>query len=123
MNPLADQIEIVEVAVDAAGRLCVQPSLPTGADFAHIYRAAMEVSWDLGSKRLVASVSRQWTQADWFKQIVRAMQSEYEARLCISPTTRWANVSLEDRREIEAWSTNPDAAARAGVGNSPCKTT
>lgn len=54
-----DKVEIAKVAVDSAGRLLVQPLMPAGTDFAHIYRAAMEVSWDASSKHLVAPVPRE----------------------------------------------------------------
>lgn len=72
MSVPAKQFEIVEVAVDVNGRLSVCPLLPPRVDFEHIYRAAMEVSWDPASKRLVTPPPREWGPADWFKQIVRA---------------------------------------------------
>jgi hypothetical protein len=100
----AKTVEIVRVAVDAAGQLCVQPLLPAGSDFAYIYRAAMEVSWDAASRQLMAPTPREWSQADWFKQIARAVLDEYGVRLYLSPATHWINISPEIRAEIESWS-------------------
>jgi len=100
----SSQVEIVEVAVDAAERLTVQSLLPIGTDLAHVYRAAMQVSWDPASRQLVVPIRRDWSQADWFKQVVRAVQSEYGIRFLVSLATRWVNVVAEDRKEIEAWS-------------------
>lgn len=99
-----EKAEIAKVGVDSAGRLSVQPLLPAGTDFDQIYRAAMEVSWDASSKHLVSPVPREWSQADWFKQIVRAVLSEYGTRLYLCPATQWVNVSPGDRAEIERWS-------------------
>jgi hypothetical protein len=99
-----DKVEIVKVAVDSAGQLCVQPLLPAGTDFAYIYRAAMEVRWDAASRQLMAPAPREWSQADWFRQIARAVLDEYGVRLYFSPATQWVNVSPEVRAEIETWS-------------------
>jgi hypothetical protein len=96
-----NQVEIGEITVDTAGGMSVHPLLSPAEDFAQIYRAAMEVSWDPKSKCLITPPPRQWTRADWFKQVVRAVQSEYGVQLYVSPKTRFVNFSPEDRREIE----------------------
>ena len=102
--PLAlDNVEIATVAIDSAGQLFVQPLLPSGTDFAYIYRAAMEVRWNSVSRQLMAPAPREWSQAEWFKQIVRAVRDEYGVQLFLSPATQWANVSPQDRAEIESW--------------------
>jgi hypothetical protein len=97
-------VEIAKVAVDSAGQLSVQPLLPGDTDFAHIYRAAMGVRWDAASRQLIAPAPREWSQADWFKQVARAVRDEYGVRLYLSPATQWMNVSPENRAEIESWS-------------------
>jgi hypothetical protein len=56
---------IVEVRIDDAGRLCVVPEI---ADFAYIYRAGMEVSWDESGEFLYSPSPREWTYVRWFEQ-------------------------------------------------------
>lgn len=105
------QFEIGEVVVEANGQLSVYPLLPPREGFEHIYRAAMEVSWDPASKRLVTPSPRQWGPADWFIQIVRAVQSEYGVRLYVSAATRFVNVSPAERQKIESLSAVDNGAS------------
>lgn len=105
MHSPSRQLEIEKIHVDPSGRLFVQPRIPAGEDFAFIYRAAMEVSWGPLSRSLFAPIPREWSQSQWFKQIVAAVDDEYGTRSYVTARTQWQDVSVEDRREIEAWST------------------
>jgi integron cassette Hfx-like protein len=88
-------VEIAKVAVDSAGQLSVQPLLPGDTDFAHIYRAAMDVRWDAASRQLLAPAAREWSQADWFKQIARAVRDEYGC-VASSPSGQTGSGKMRD---------------------------
>jgi len=90
---------IAEIGIDEAGRLYVRPSANS---FEHIWRAAMEVTWDESKRRLFSPKPREWTYADWFKQILAAAADEYGASLTLTSDTAWINVSDTLRSEIEA---------------------
>jgi hypothetical protein len=96
-------ISIAEITVTDSGRLLVVPELPTGDDFAFVYRAAMEINWAANSRGLISPAPRPggWSHADWFRQTVAAVVDEYRARLVIGPRTKW-NVTDDLRHEIEA---------------------
>jgi len=91
---------ITEVRVDESGRLIVVPA--SDEDFAFIYRAAMEISWDAFNRNLVSPVPRAggWTLFDWFRQIRSAVASEYGATLTLEHDTKWL-VPPALRRQIE----------------------
>jgi hypothetical protein len=93
-----DQIAQIEIGPDA--KLYVQPLQET---FPYIYRAAMEVGWDVESRRLFGPKPREWSYFDWFRQIVAAAADEYGVSLKISPSTMWVNIPTELRSEIEAY--------------------
>ncbi|MEG3182268.1 hypothetical protein [Sphingomonas sp. LT1P40] len=94
------QLAIAAVEMDGEGRLFVRPA---SGDFEHIYRAAMEVYWDRSSKRLFhPHAPRDWTSADWFRQIVAAVASEYGVQLQLMSNTIWVDVPAGARSEIEA---------------------
>ena len=92
---------IAEVGIDGNGRLYVQP---TSTSFDHIYRAAMEVGWDMSKRRLFSPKPREWTYLDWFKQIVAAATDEYGTRLRLTPDTVWSDVPPALRAEIASLS-------------------
>ena len=91
---------ISEIGIDADNRLYIKPSK---AEFPLIYREAMEVHWDSDNKRLYGAVPRNWSYAQWFKQITDAA-GEQGRTLEIGPATVWTNISEELRAEIEAGS-------------------
>jgi hypothetical protein len=97
------QVVIRQITVDEAGRLLVVPDLSPQEDFAFIYRAAMEVSWNPSARALLSPELRPggWTYADWFRQIVRAAADEYRTKLVIDGRTSWS-VAEEVRRQIES---------------------
>jgi hypothetical protein len=92
------QDEIAEVGIDERGRLYVRPATST---FPYIWREAMEVHWDVSGAFLHSPVPREWSYADWYRQIVSAAQEQaWELRL--TPRTRWTNVPEEVRVAITA---------------------
>jgi Integron Cassette Protein Hfx_Cass5 len=103
MEEALKTLDIAKIGIDAQGRLVVYPKLPTGRDFAFIYRAAMEVNWDAESKFLFAPIPREWSQVEWFKQIFRAARGEYGISLFVSDNTKWEDISPDDRNAIEAF--------------------
>jgi hypothetical protein len=88
--------------LDEAGRLIVVPELASGEDFAFVYRAAMEISWDAPMRGLASPAPRPggWKYVDWFNQICRAVASEYGSILTLGHDTRWT-VPPALRRQIE----------------------
>ena len=76
------QDDIAEVGIDVVGRLYVRP---ISTFFDYIYRAAMEVSWDAATRRLLSPKPREWTYLDWFKQTVAAAADEYGTVLRVHP--------------------------------------
>jgi hypothetical protein len=97
--------EILEVRIDADGKLLVRPQVHT---FPHIYRAAMQVGWDPDNRTLFSPKPREWSYLQWFRQIVAAASDEYGVRLVIAPQTAWFNVPDTLRAEIEAERNQPD---------------
>ena len=71
---------IAELAIDDAGRLCVKP---TTATFPFIWREAMEVHWDPHGGFLYSPKPREWSYADWLRQILSAAKetSRYSLQL------------------------------------------
>ena len=78
---------IAEISIDREGRLCVRP---VSAEFPHIYREAMEVTWDAATRSLRPPVPREWTYEHWLKQIFDAGRQQ-GVELVIDESTRWSN--------------------------------
>lgn len=90
--------EIAEVGIDEQQRLYLQPST---LSFPLIYREAADVHWDAERRRLHSSPPRKWTYLQWFRHILNTVGPQRELR--ITPATKWVNVPLELRREIDEW--------------------
>jgi hypothetical protein len=88
------------IGIDAAGRLYVQPE---HQQFPFIHRECMEVTWHPEQRLLQAPAPRDWTQADWYRQIIAAAARQ-GCTLKLSPLTEWHNVPDAVRRSIEALS-------------------
>jgi Integron Cassette Protein Hfx_Cass5 len=96
--------DIVEVRIDAEGKLVVRPQV---SSFPFIYRAAMEVGWDPDNRTLFSPGPRELSYLQWFRQIVAAALDEYGVRLVITPQTAWADAPDALRAEIEAERNQP----------------
>ena len=90
------QDDIAEVGIDGRGRLYVCPATST---FPYIWREAMEVHWDVVGGFLYSPVPREWSYAEWFRQIVSAAR-EQACELRLTSHTRWTNVPDEVRAVI-----------------------
>jgi hypothetical protein len=91
--------DICEVGINDEGRLYV---VPRAATFPHIYREAMEVSWDQDRLALFSPPPREWSYLRWFEQIVSAAR-QHGHQLTIASDTEWRNVPDDLRAEIIAW--------------------
>lgn len=96
-----DEQQIAEVEIDAEGRLWVRPTVADPA-YVHVYRAGMEVSWDEDRRGFYSPTPREWSHADWFRQIVAAVRGELGVALRIGPDTVWCDVPETVRAEIAA---------------------
>lgn len=87
--------DIEEIGIDEAGSLWVKPAT---ARFPYMYREAMEVGWDGERECLFGPTPRQWSYADWFRQIVAAAKEQGTA-LLLSAGTQW--ISIDDSLKAE----------------------
>ena len=97
---------IAEIGIGPAGSLYVVPS---EGDFPFIYRAAMQVGWDDGHRRLFSPIPSEMSYADWFRRILSAVDEEYAVRLTIDAGTIWTDVPSNLRAEIESLHRHPEA--------------
>ena len=89
---------IRQVEIDAGGRLLVTPD---SVRFPYIYREAMEVHWDDAGAFLFAPTPREWSYADWFRQMLYAARTQGHD-LLVSERTRWINVPSDMVSEMSA---------------------
>ena len=92
---------IIEVGTDALGRLYV---VPARTKFPHIYREAMEISWDEAGAYLHAPAPPRYELASpvwWFQRMLDAAKAE-DCSLALNPETKWHNVSPELQEKITA---------------------
>jgi len=89
--------DIAEIGIDELQRLYVTPVKKA---FPYIYRAAMEVDWDPGRKRLFSPKPKEWSYSRWYQQILAAVEDEYGTRLSLSSRTKWVNVDNELKEAI-----------------------
>lgn len=95
-------VPITEVEV-IAGIVHVRPDIPMSEDFEHIYRTATGVRWDRTKRCLIPYEPGTLTCADWFKEIVAAVLSEYGIRLEITASTRWCRTAQDFREDVTSW--------------------
>lgn len=88
---------ISEIGFDGRGGLLVKPA---STKFPYIYREAMEVSWEPNGAYLYGPRPRDWSIADWFRQICTAAAKQGTV-LLLSEKTRWIDVPGDVRRQIE----------------------
>lgn len=88
-----------EIGINSGGCVFVRPSV---SDFQHIYRAAMEVHWDVANRWLSHPAPRSWTSVQWYRQILAAVTDEYGVRLYPDADTVLTNLPDDLHAEIEA---------------------
>ena len=95
------EVEVREIWIDNEGRLCARLA-DESLDLTHIYRAsASGVVWDEQARAVCSPVPREWSQADWFVQIVEDARSEYGVDLVLVDSTLWRGMSAESRTSID----------------------
>ena len=90
---------IAEGGIDQAGNVFVRPA---NCDFEHVYRAGMAIYWDRSTRALSSLAPAGSSPAQWFRQIIEAVASEYGVRLHLTDRTVWSNLPADVRAEIEA---------------------
>jgi hypothetical protein len=93
---------IAEIGIDENGRLWVRPAVTS---FDYIYRAALQVSWDSSTRRLISPKPREWTYLDWFKRLIAAAADEYGTALRLTADTQWTAIPADLRADIEGVAT------------------
>lgn len=102
-----DHDVIEEIGVDELGRLYV---MPRHRVFPSIYREAMEVHREPSRRFLHAPPPPRNLNGPhwWFRRILAAAE-EQSCLLRIVPETRWHNISIQLKGEIEGSDANDDA--------------
>lgn len=89
--------KIVKIEIDVSGKLHIKPEFEK---FSLIYRTASEVHWDENHQTLISPKPKDWNYIDWFKHIVKVVETDCFVEISISETTNWVNVPEEIREEI-----------------------
>lgn len=79
---------VARIEIDSEGRLHVVPASET---FPYIWREAMEVHWDTDRRSLYGPPPRDWSRAQWLRQILDAAR-EQGCELLITEETEWSGV-------------------------------
>ena len=82
---------VSKVWIDSEGRLHLAPS---GCEFPYIYREAMEVNWDPSTRSLFSPTPREWTYAQWFKQLLAAAREQGQI-LVPDSSTDWTEIPAD----------------------------
>ena len=93
-------VAVTKIRIDAVGRLHVVPAENPSKMFRFIYRADMEVEWDEGERGFYTPTPRELSYADWYMNVLSAVQSEMGISLELDETTAWENVPPAVEREI-----------------------
>jgi hypothetical protein len=96
-------LTIGQITLDEDGRLLLIVDLRPGESLESIYRAGMEIGWRPTERALSSPVLRPggWSYSDWFRQMLRAVTTEYGAKLVIDGNTIWS-VPQDVRQQIES---------------------
>ena len=87
---------IAQIEIDASGRLHV---VPTSETFPYIWREAMEVYWDADRRSLYGPPPREWSRAQWLRQILDAAQAQ-GCELLVTDETEWIGVEPAVKAEL-----------------------
>jgi len=106
------RVEILKVSISNAGNLLVSPQ---GTEeerkslFPHIYRMATGTFWNEAEASFSSPVPKQWSYADWLRDIAHCARSELGFDLYLSERTLWENVAETDRVKMLEALSMPDA--------------
>ncbi len=90
--------EIVEIGIDSNKRLFIKPRREK---FTLIYRTVTEVQWDEKGKFLYSPKPRERDYIDWYKQIIRVIETACNCKLLMTYRTTWTNISDELKKQIK----------------------
>ncbi len=82
-------------------QLALQVSPPKGTDLQFVYRAAMSVYWDPGTRSLEDRFDCETSLVASFKRMARALESEYGLLLVPSPSLVWQGISITDQAALQ----------------------
>jgi len=83
------QVSIQKISLDANRHVRVQP---VGTSYGFIWRDASSVRWDDSKSELYTLEVQGFDAHAEFKQIIKAIKSEYGDDLVLSPTTQFEGV-------------------------------
>lgn len=89
---------ISKIWIDDNGRLCIQPQSEL---FELIYRSARGVQWSTDDHYLYPYYLGAWSPIDWYRQIVKVVENDYECKLYVSQTTKWENIDDSFKMAIQ----------------------
>ena len=98
--------QIAEIGMTEQGGLYV---VPVKEKFPLIYRAAMEVNWDENRSRVYGPKPRKWTYLNWYRQIIKAVSSEYGVDMIVSGNTKWIEIPANVKGDILVHTNEGDA--------------
>lgn len=98
-----EEIEISEIAVMETGEVRVTPIINWNDLFQFIYRTATGVEWNESAQCFMSPAPRDWSQFDWYANIVSSVASEMGVVLKVTQKTKWVNVAKELQGDIEAY--------------------
>jgi len=90
--------EIIEIGIDSKERLFIKPKREK---FALIYRTASEVHWDEKGQFLYSPKPREWDYIDWYKQIIKIVDTDCNCKLILTYRTTWTHISDELKKQIK----------------------
>jgi hypothetical protein len=88
---------IIEIGIDKLDRLYIKPKEER---FTLIYRTATEIHWDNKDYFLYSPKPKDWTYLDWYKHIIKVIETECSCRLNLTKDTVCKNITEELKTEI-----------------------
>ncbi len=88
---------ILEIGIDEFERLYIKPE---NEKFTFIYRTATQVHWDNKEYFLYSPKPKDWSYLDWYKHIIKVVETECNCKLKLTIETNWINVSDKLKMEI-----------------------
>ena len=85
-------IKVEKISIDENGIVNVKPQ---NSIFDKIYRSAMGVQWNEETQCLFHNPPDEWSASQWFKQILKAVKSEYGVTLIVTDETIFENVDSD----------------------------
>ena len=100
-DPVRTRIPLAAIEVLPSGRVALTLTADPDDLGRFIYRAAAEISWEPEQMRFLSPRPEFGPPAKHFQHVAANVADELGYVLVTSPSTRWINVSAEDRVAIE----------------------